>query len=155
MLPPGYGVLHLQDAWYPCRIRHGMPIFILASPLEICPFIHCSDYEEALNFCVEEAALEHYERQPLRSMERYPDRIEAMEQWLFEHIGRYPCWWLEADGMGAGIYLGDEEGVPAISAHGHSLYEALITLCSMIGQQQREAELLAWEAWWQEIACAQ
>lgn len=150
MLPPGYGVMHLQDAWYPCRLRHGKPVFLPASPLDLCPFIRCEDYQQALAFCMEEAALEDDECQPLRNMERYPDRIEEMEQWVCEHTGWYPCWWLqETGGIYAGIHLGDEV-VPAIFAHGDSLCEALTNLCTRIEQRQQEAELRAWEAWWHE-----
>lgn len=153
VLPPGYGVMWQNNTWFPCRIRHEMPSFIAGPPLNNALWLHhYPDITDAVNFCVAEAALEQYEFQPLRNMEQYPDRIEAMEHWLFEKIGRYPCWWLHgADSICAGIYL-DNEVFPAIFAYGDSLCEALITLCSMIEQQQREADLLAWETWWHESA---
>ena len=141
MLPPGYGVLRLANAWYPCRLVGGQPTLMRTVDNEHDLWLSCAGYEQAQQCCFEDAELAHY------------DEIVAIEHHLFTQTGRWPHW-IDMAGhtIAASIVPGEGSASAEIVSYAPSLYGALLALAEEVERQRQEAEQHSWEAWRQELA---
>lgn len=147
-LPPGYGLLHLANAWYPCRILQGQPRLIATATSENEPWVSSAGYEQAQRFCFEDAELAHY-----ACFEDYPDRVLDLCHLLFEQTGDWPRWQITAGhAIAVGIRLDQRFTSPEMVSYAPSLYQALLGLAEEVERQRQEAEQHSWEAWRQELA---
>lgn len=138
-LPPGYGVLRLANAWYPCRLVGGQPTLMRTVDNEHDLWLSCAGYEQAQQCCFEDAELARY------------DEIVAIEHHLFTQTGCWPHWiGMAGHTIAASIIPGEGSASAEIVSYAPSLYGALLALTEEVERQRQEADLYAWEAWQQE-----